>query len=95
MSKSLLDNAIAITDKKQPNYYIIDHQWLRSNPKGYTEWFKYRMKIQHDLGKKAFAESIKCDVEEVPDYKIKTPLQRSIQILKRHRDVLFNKDDQK
>ena len=29
----------------------------------------------------------------MPDYKIKTPLQRSIQILKRHRDVLFNKDD--
>lgn len=28
-------------------------------------------------------------VEEVPPYKWRTPLQRSIQLLKRHRDVMF------
>ena len=30
-----------------------------------------------------------ASVEDVPPYEWKTPLQRSIQILKRHRDVMF------
>ena len=28
-------------------------------------------------------------IEEVPTYELKTPLQRAIQLLKRHRDVMF------
>ena len=30
-----------------------------------------------------------ASVEDVPPYEWKTPLQRSIQVLKRHRDVMF------
>lgn len=33
-----------------------------------------------------------ASVEDVPPYEWKTPLQRSIQILKRHRDVMFEKN---
>jgi len=31
-------------------------------------------------------------VDNLPEYKVKTPLQRSIQILKRHRDIWFDKN---
>ena len=34
----------------------------------------------------------RASVEELPDEKIKTPLQRAIQILKRHRDIRFEND---
>lgn len=35
----------------------------------------------------------RAQVDEVPDYKLKTPLQRVIQILKRHRDNMFKDDE--
>lgn len=87
-------DAIAITDNKLPNYDLIDTEWLRSNPKGYAEWFKERMKVQFETQRKFFAESIRAKIEDVPDYKIKTPLQQSIQILKRHRDIMFAGDQE-
>ncbi len=89
------DLAIAITDNTLPNYEHIDDNWLHSNPKGYSEWFKERMKIQFDARRKMLAESIRADVEDVPEYKVKTPLQRAIQILKRHRDLMFPEKNQK
>ncbi len=30
-----------------------------------------------------------ASVDDIPDYKVKTPLQRAIQLLKRHRDCMF------
>ena len=36
-----------------------------------------------------------ASVDEVPDYKVKTPLQRATQLLKRHRDTMFNGDEDK
>jgi hypothetical protein len=47
------------------------------------------MKTQFDIQLKSFAESIRASIEEVPEYRVKTPLQRAIQILKRHRDMRF------
>jgi hypothetical protein len=35
---------------------------------------------------------ITASVDEIPDYKVKTPLQRAIQLLKRHRDCMFAED---
>jgi hypothetical protein len=81
------------------------HEWQHSNPIGYGEWFKGRMlqQFQEKRGELARAElqtkgilltegMIKEAAEQVPEYKVKTPLQRAVQILKRHRDVHF-KDD--
>jgi hypothetical protein len=48
-----------------------DSEWPKSNPRGYLKWFQSRQET----------------VDDVPEYKIKTPLQRAIQILKRHRDI--------
>ena len=85
--------AIAITDNTHPNYAQINPDWPRSNPKGYAEWFRSRMQIQFDAARRSFAaESIQLRVEDVPEYKVKTPLQRSIQILKRHRDIWFDEN---
>ena len=86
------DSAIAITDNTHPNYAEINPDWPRSNPKGYAEWFRSRMQIQFDAARRSFAESKQLRVEEVPEYKVKTPLQRSIQILKRHRDLWFDEN---
>ena len=86
------DSAIAITDKTLPNYSCIDPDWPRSNPKGYAAWFRSRMEIEFNARRKLLAESMQARVEDVPEYQVKTPLQRAIQILKRHRDVMFAKD---
>lgn len=89
------DSAIAITDNTLSNYSLISPDWPHSNPKGYAAWFRHRMEIQFNAIRKSLAASIQLRVEDVPEYKIKTPLQRTIQILKRHRDIWFeeNKSD--
>lgn len=83
-----LNDCILITDKKL-------RLWQKSNPKGYARWFADRMQVIFKRRKIAFAESMRANVEDVPDYKVRTPLQRSVQILKRHRDVYFNDKDHK
>lgn len=82
---TLAGTAILITDKEL-------REWQRSNPVGYAEWFKERMRVQFNLKRMILAESLRASVEQVPEYKVKTPLQRSIQILKRHRDIMFAND---
>jgi hypothetical protein len=85
-------HSIAITDTTHPRYINITHDWYCSNPKGYSEWFKERMKVQYENKKQIFMKKYSMSIEDVPDYKIKTPLQRVIQLLKRHRDIMFQDD---
>jgi hypothetical protein len=63
--------------------------WQKSNPKAYSDWFHKRMEIIFLNKRAAFAESIKANVEEVPEWQVKTSLQIAVQILKRHRDIYF------
>jgi hypothetical protein len=84
--------AIAITDNTLPNYDRLDPSWPQSNPKGYAEWFRDQMKNQFEAQRKFLAEAVRADVEDIPEYRVKTPLQRAVQILKRHRDIMFTKD---
>lgn len=81
------DENIAITDKNKDSYYIKSADWEISNPKGYAEWFKD--KSRYELYKKEYIKRIYAKIEEVPEYKIKTDLQRIVQILKRHAEVMF------
>jgi len=81
-----LNDSILITDKKLRN-------WQHSNPKGYARWFIERMKHVFEKGKIAVAETMRANVEDVPDYKVRAPLQRSVQLLKRHRDIHFGGSD--
>ena len=64
-----------------------------SNPSGYRQWFENRMKeILHEE-KRAYAIRNNLEIEAVPTFRVKTPLQMAIQLLKRHRDILFEKNN--
>lgn len=88
-------HAIAITEKnRRLNTYI----WKNggSNPAGYAKWFG-------DINQPVFARieerekqllfkresNLYCSIADVPNALVRTPLQRAIQILKRHRDMRF------
>ncbi|MCA1407890.1 nucleotidyltransferase [Ensifer sp. IC3342] len=86
--------AISITDRRLPNYRQITEDWPRSNPKGYSNWFASRQSVVFERRKRAMVEYLKqqgvrASVEELPDFKVKTPLQSAVMILKRHRDNMF------
>ena len=84
------DGNIAISDKRSDNYDNITSDWEVSNPKGYSDWFKKQSDFQ--MIKESYAERFYAKIEEIPDYKIKTPLQRIVQLLKRHAEVMFEDD---
>ena len=89
---SLHTSAIAVTNKKGKSY-----SWSASDPKGYGRWFGeknreafMRMRMEQKSSIQKQAAEIYARIEDVPDQLIRTPLQRSIQIAKRHRDMHFN-----
>lgn len=83
-------HALAITDLRDPGYQVVSEDWPRSNPKGYALWFEGRMELIARRQRMALVEKrLYASVDEVPVFALKTPLQRAIQILKRHRDVMF------
>ena len=84
--------AIAITDNQSSNYSIINEDWNKSNPKGYHEWFKQRCIVTQITKDSIGIESRHESVEEIPTQPIKSPLQKVIMILKRHRDIMFKND---
>lgn len=87
------DLALRITDKEEENYDTEnDHlNWLKSNPFGYARWFFGQATL--DFAK---ADFINESIQPVPLYKKeKLPLQRVVQILKRHRDMMFEGDEHK
>lgn len=84
---------IRITDNQTDNYgWETNHlEWLKSNPFGYGRWFFQQATLDFI---KAF--SLNESIAPVPKYKKeKLPLQRVVQILKRHRDIMFNGDEHK
>ena len=83
-------HAIAITDRRHPGYEQVQPHWPRSNPRGYARWFEERMThVARQRAERLVRAGIYASVDDVPVFAWKTPLQRSIQILKRHRDVMF------
>ncbi len=83
LAESVAHLTVSITDDRHPRYRNICEDWNISNPEGYARWFESRM-----------MESVrgileKAEVEQLPVYRRKTSLQRCIQLLKRHRDVMF------
>lgn len=88
--QDLAASAVAITDKRHSNYEVIHQDWPSSNPRGFAGWFEgklrpyARQRILNLVENRAYAS-----IDKVPPYQWKTSLQRCIQILKRHRDVMF------
>jgi Second Messenger Oligonucleotide or Dinucleotide Synthetase domain len=64
--------------------------WVSSNPRGYAKWFLNKTNtIKVSLLEKALrAENLPSN-----DYENKKPLQRAVQLIKRYRDIYFQKDD--
>jgi len=90
---SAVELAIRITDKETSNYYRETNPklWLKSNPFGYGAWFKECATLEFNKG-----IVLRETVRPVPVYeKNKLPLQVVVQILKRHRDLMFNGNDDK
>jgi hypothetical protein len=83
---------ISITHKND-----CDYEWKSSNPRGYAGWFEeinqhaFSMVVneQKRMISNSFFDTY-AKVEDVPDQLIRTPLQRVVQIMKRHRDMRFN-----
>jgi hypothetical protein len=92
-SGGLHSDAILITDKNMIESEA--SEWPKSNPRGYIKWFKSRQSQIFQVLKSSIAEAQKVTIDEIPDYRIKTPLQIAIQILKRHRDEYFAKSNDK
>ena len=67
-------------------------RWQFSNPLGYARWFIDRMQtvLQEERG--VLAKSLQVKIEDVPEWSVRTPLQRAVQLLKRHRDIYFRED---
>lgn len=95
--QALAEGAIAITDSdKTSTYRVITDDWPRSNPRGFAAWFKSRQIEQLNERRRAFLDAqgkVTASVEEVPVFRVRTPLQSAIMILKRHRDEWFAERD--
>jgi hypothetical protein len=79
----------AITDTGSPCYGLITPNWHISNSEGYALWFESRMKLAPGLTEDLAIRAKAARVDSLPTWKWKTPLQMCVQILKRHRDVMF------
>ena len=92
-SVNIDDISIRITDNKEANYNSSTNifDWLKSNPDGYAMWFAERCRYVTEK-----RENISEAIMPIGKYvKDKTVLQRIVQILKRHRDVMFKDDKDK
>lgn len=86
--------AIRITDNQLPSYPNEKNpdNWMLSNPFGYAKWFMHKATMATGFtGTKMF--SLNEAVKPLPPYQTnKYPLQRVVQILKRHRDMAYSDD---
>lgn len=85
--------AIPNTDASPNAIWLTDRHlrlWQPSNPIDYADWFHTRMR-QDFLREREFLAK-RMDVVDVPSWQVKTALQRTVQALKRHRDLHFAKN---
>ncbi len=78
-------DSIIVTNKKDDGSY----SFIISNPKGYSDWFEKRKATTEMIRKAALFEAAGVEPVKTKNNKGKLPLQRAIQILKRHRDKMF------
>ncbi len=90
--EAIAKHAICITDRDMWN---TSSEWPKSNPQGYVTWFKERMRVILEERRRVLAKAARAEVQDIPDYKVQTPLQQVIKLLKRHRDKKYEVDDDK
>lgn len=86
--------AIRITDKRSEDYNQSTDcsSWLKSNPFGYARWFVSRAQYKQTRSFSAIKESVQPLPRKSSE---KLPLQRVVQLLKRHRDIIYKDDNDK
>ena len=86
---------IEITHSVRP---FVTYRYLLSNPKGYRRWFESRCQFRWNVLAQKWLSTqssshyitAQADIEHLVDrHAVKTPLQQTIELLKRHRDILF------
>lgn len=85
--------SIKITDRRLPNHRteVSPEFWPKSNPFGYAGWFNDRAALSETK-----MMSLRESVESLPEHVAKKePLKRIVQILKRHRDMMYGGDEDK
>lgn len=92
------DYILKITDKKDPGFSSDTNRdnWHKSNPIGFSNLFQ-TIAQQFEQQNKSLME-MRASVEPFPEYETKEEkltLQRVVQLLKRHRDVMMGNDDDK
>ena len=91
MNLEHVEQAVSITDRTHDQYRFITQDWPASNPNGYADWFYGRMRTVFDARREYLRlVEAKVDVADIPTFRVRTPLQLAIQLLKRHRDLQFS-----
>lgn len=85
LARDIARRALWITDRQHDQYPHLSTEWPSSNPGGYQLWFASRM-VAAVGSTEVMAEA---QVDPAPVYRSKSPLQQVVQLLKRHRDVIF------
>lgn len=67
----------------------LQYTYKISDPEKYALWFENKQKLEKEKIMKRMLE-IYGSVESVPQFKTRTTLQKTIQLLKRHRDIMFS-----
>lgn len=93
LAKRISEEALSITDDRHAAYAAISPDWHISNPEGFARWFESRMRQAAQLLESRAQFFKVASIEKLPVYRWRTPLQRALQMLKQHRDVMF-KDQQ-
>jgi len=67
-------------------------EWIVTDPKGYIAWFIGCMGEIFETERRFLAEATKREIEQVPVWEMKTVLQRTVQYVRRHRDLSYGDD---
>lgn len=81
-----LDKKLKITNKDEDNDV---YTFTTTNPEAYFDWFNEKQKEEKQRLIERFAVQNNKNIEDVPEYEVKTTLQVALQILKRYRDKKF------
>lgn len=83
------NNSIIITHKQDGKY-----TFMVSNPEDYAAWFDKLQEKERRILFEREKREFSAKVEDLRKYKIRTTLQKTIQILKRHRDIKYRNASQ-
>lgn len=84
--------AVRNPDGPKGGIWITDRdlvRWQPSNPRGYAEWFELQMEREFLMRRTALAKAASVSIDDIPSWRVKTTLQRTVQVLKLHRNSFF------